>query len=204
MIPDEHVPPGEPVASGEAMISKEEVEKAIEALVRDHEPAIMGYLRGTRKLLYHIAEEAFNDVLVVMAERVRQGKPTHKPRAYMRVVAKNAAIDRLVDWYAGGIPSKDLAEPGPDSDDMLDSVEISEVLRQAIRELKPDFRRVVELRYLRDFSEADTATILNIRPGTVSSRLNTAKRQLRKLLHDEGIVRRSSPTKSDTTGRRDI
>src|SRR5215472_16379350 len=125
------------------MISDEDVERAVEVLVRDHEPAIMGYLRGKRKLPRHMAEEAFNDALLVMAKKLRQGESIDNPRAYMQVVAKNAAVDQLKMRYAVEIPSAELVEACPDSDDMLDSVEITEVLRQTIRKLKPKLRQVV-------------------------------------------------------------
>jgi RNA polymerase sigma-70 factor (ECF subfamily) len=192
MTTGEPVSSGKPVPRREAMISDEDVEKAVEAMVRDHEPAIMGYLRGQMKLPYELAAEAFNDALLVMARKLRHGEPIDNPRAYMKVVAKNAAVDQLKMRYVNEIPSAELVQTTLGGDDMLDGVESTEVVLRAIRKLKPEYRQVVELRLLCDYSVADTATILAIPTGTVCSRLHTARQQLQELLRDEGIVRRSS------------
>jgi RNA polymerase sigma factor (sigma-70 family) len=55
-------------------------------------------------------------------------------------------------------------------------------LAPALRRLSPDHREVVVLRYLQDWSEAEIATALGVRPGTVKSRLHRAMAQLRQEL----------------------
>jgi RNA polymerase sigma-70 factor (ECF subfamily) len=57
-------------------------------------------------------------------------------------------------------------------------------LLDAIRHLPPDLRDVVTCRYLLDLSEAETATTLEVRPGTVKSRLHRALARLREELAD--------------------
>lgn len=52
-------------------------------------------------------------------------------------------------------------------------------LRRALAELTPRERAVVVLRYLEDLSEADTATELGIKVGTVKSACNRALGKLR-------------------------
>jgi RNA polymerase sigma factor (sigma-70 family) len=53
-------------------------------------------------------------------------------------------------------------------------------LAPALRRLSPEHREVVVLRYLQDWSEAEIATALGLRPGTVKSRLHRAMAQLRQ------------------------
>ena len=58
-------------------------------------------------------------------------------------------------------------------------------LWNAIRELDDKHRIPVVLRYYHDLPIADIATMLNLPPGTVHSRLNHARERLRALLKEE-------------------
>jgi RNA polymerase sigma-70 factor (ECF subfamily) len=52
-------------------------------------------------------------------------------------------------------------------------------IRRALEALDPKHRAVVVCRYLLGWSEAETATALGLRPGTVKSRLHRASKTLR-------------------------
>lgn len=132
----------------------------------------------------HLVGEVINDTLLVAVHKLRRGAILYAPRAYLLKVAKNAAIDRLRALYAVEIPSG-IASRSRVRDTMLASAEIGADLRRAIQRLPAQQRRVIELRYLRDFSIADTAAILNIAPGTVSSTTAAALQQLRKIITAE-------------------
>lgn len=58
-------------------------------------------------------------------------------------------------------------------------------LHTAINKLTPDKRRVIALYYFKDYTYSELAEILSIPEGTVKSRLNSARKQLRKELFDE-------------------
>jgi RNA polymerase sigma-70 factor (ECF subfamily) len=60
-----------------------------------------------------------------------------------------------------------------------------EVVQQALRKLKPDYRAVLVLRFLNGFSTVETANILNVPVGTVLSRLARAQQKLKELLTSE-------------------
>ena len=59
-------------------------------------------------------------------------------------------------------------------------------LLSALAKLRDDDRLVVGCRYLLDFSEAETAAALGVRPGTVKSRLSRALDRLREELQHRG------------------
>jgi RNA polymerase sigma-70 factor (ECF subfamily) len=67
-------------------------------------------------------------------------------------------------------------------------------VNHALQQLSEDFRWVIILCDLEDFSYKEIATMLGIPIGTVMSRLSRARAQLQKLLQDyavkEGIVRK--------------
>lgn len=58
-------------------------------------------------------------------------------------------------------------------------------LHQALKKLSPEKRQAVALYYFKDYSTKEVAEILNIPEGTVKSRLNSARQDLRKELSDE-------------------
>lgn len=64
----------------------------------------------------------------------------------------------------------------------LENKEIRELIQEAINKLKPDFKAVVILRMMQDYSTNETAEILNIPLGTVLSRYSRAIDKLRVLL----------------------
>src|SRR5438034_1213640 len=72
------------------------------------------------------------------------------------------------------------AVPSPEA--ALLTREAQEQLLAAVERLSDDHRDAVVCRYLLDLSEAETATALGIRRGTVKSRLSRALEQLREEL----------------------
>lgn len=62
-----------------------------------------------------------------------------------------------------------------------------EVLEQALARLEPDLRMIFVLREVEELSYHDIAEALQIPEGTVGSRLNRARRELKQLLSDFGF-----------------
>jgi RNA polymerase sigma-70 factor (ECF subfamily) len=172
------------------MIPPEDLEKEIETLVRDHGAVLEGFLRGPRlRLPDHLVGVVINETLMVAWRKLRQGEPLTSPRGFLCRVARNAAIDNLKALYAAGTPSQDPTVGDRGDTDMLADVEISEDLSRAVRKLPAQQRKVIELRYLRDFSINETADILNIAPGTVASTASAAVRRLRVLMEPGDDIR---------------
>ena len=73
----------------------------------------------------------------------------------------------------------------PNQPDMQELVAQREEVRQALAKLSTDQRRVIALRYGADLTESDIAQVLDWPIGTVKSRLNRARQQLRTLLMDD-------------------
>lgn len=90
-------------------------------------------------------------------------------RSWHRKVATRAAIlkRQAPTHVAQMAPTADLA------------------LHEAMSQLDPKYRGVVVCRYLLDWTTEQTADALDLRPGTVKSRLSTALTQLRTALQDD-------------------
>lgn len=169
------------------MVSPEELEKEIEALVAECGRDLERYLRsGKVRLPDHLVGEVINDALLVIVDKRRRGHTLSNARSYLFAVARNAAIDRLRTLYAAGTPGLGVSERHQDGHDLLANAETSHDLRNAIRRLSRRQQQVIELRYLRDFTVEETARILNVAKGTVGPTTATAVRRLRQIMHGQG------------------
>ncbi len=70
--------------------------------------------------------------------------------------------------------------------DLQEIVTQREAIRQALAHLNAEQRQVIALRYGADLMEVEIAQVLGWPVGTVKSRLNRAREQLRLLLSEEG------------------
>ncbi len=77
------------------------------------------------------------------------------------------------------VPLKDLEVPGPAPSPDIDN---NEMLTLALSKLDPELRVILHLKEEQDEDYATIAEILRIPEGTVGSRLNRARRELKKEL----------------------
>lgn len=81
-----------------------------------------------------------------------------------------------------------------DASHILTELEPSDfALFDAVHELPIEWRSVVVLRLLMDWSVAETAAALDVRPGTVKSRLGRAVARLRVVLDDRPATTQPAP-----------
>ena len=111
------------------------------------------------------------------------------PRAWINVLARSRALDRLrrrkgasrsVDLNAVEEPAAD--DPGPDR--LLDLVSQGGAVQQALATLTAVQQQVVSLAYFKDLSYTEISTRLGIPLGTVKSHGFRAIKALRELLSD--------------------
>jgi RNA polymerase sigma factor (sigma-70 family) len=75
------------------------------------------------------------------------------------------------------------AAPSPETAAL--ALEDREALVAALNRLEPRDREVIGYRFLLGLSEAETAAVLDVRPGTAKSRLSRAMAKLRVVLEEE-------------------
>jgi RNA polymerase sigma-70 factor (ECF subfamily) len=85
-----------------------------------------------------------------------------------------AAVQR---WWQKA-PVRESAPPPEQKED-------ARLLWQAVQQLRPSAQEIVYLRYFLQFSEAETAAALDIKPGTVKSRTSRALAQLRTVIEEQ-------------------
>jgi len=95
----------------------------------------------------------------------------------------------------------ELADPGKSPEEILEDAEDRAALAKAMNELPVEYRQILTMRAINDMSYTEIAETLQIREGTVKSRLSRARLALRNIL-----VKNGNKTNSETsihTGRRD-
>jgi RNA polymerase sigma factor (sigma-70 family) len=126
------------------------------------------------------AQEAFIKARAALG-RFREGAPF---RPWLLTIVANEARNRRRAAgrrlaLAGRVAASETraAVPLPEAEALAG--DDRRELAAALKQLAPDHREVIVLRYLLDLSEAECAAALRCRPGTVKSRLSRALAKLR-------------------------
>ncbi len=77
----------------------------------------------------------------------------------------------------------ETTEPGPE--DLLINKQKKKILRSIVKELKPRYRKLIELRYFEERSYEEISDILEIPIGTVKAQLFRARELLYNILRDK-------------------
>jgi RNA polymerase sigma-70 factor, ECF subfamily len=132
-----------------------------------------------------LAEEAAQEAFIRAWQHLRSYKPQFSFRSWVYRIATNVALDVLrrepetTDVEAMPLRS---ASDGPEEN--LENRERIEKVRRAVLALPPVSRTVIVLREYEGLSYQEISTALDIPMGTVMSRLNYARKQLRQALAD--------------------
>ena len=102
----------------------------------------------------------------------------------------HAAID-LMRREKRQIAAEDITEvsapdPGPSPQQQAERSETRQAVRDAMGQLSPEYRQIVVLRFLQELSYEEIGAVLKLPSGTVKSRLNRAKSQLKDILSKSG------------------
>ena len=95
----------------------------------------------------------------------------------------------------------EIADPGKSPEEILEAAEDRAALAKAMNQLPVEYRQILTMRAINDMSYTEIAEALQLREGTVKSRLSRARLALRNLLVKSG--NKSNSETSISTGRRD-
>lgn len=120
------------------------------------------------------AEDLAQTTLTRALVNWRKIRRADDPDAYVHRMLVNAFISARRRRWTGERPSEHLPEPGEGRADAFDAVDHRDAIERALVRLPDDQRVAVVLRYYAHLSEAQMAGLLQVRPGTVKSRLSRA------------------------------
>lgn len=161
---------------------------AWEALVHAHQAPVfrLAYLiLGNAADAEEIAQDAFVRAYLALADF-----DAERPfRPWILQITRNLARNRRrrIGRHWANLKRWWQQQPAPPDQKPFADRTHSQLLWQAVRQLKPAWQEVIYLRYFLQLSEAETAAALDIAPGTVKSRLHRALAALKRIIEQEFI-----------------
>jgi len=156
---------------------------AFEALYRLYHPRLTSFLV---KLVRRpqLVEEVLNDTMMVVWQRPDSFHGGSKLSTWIFAIAYRKALKGLKRYDD---PLEDLEAPKRASEqdspeDATAHVRRHDLLAEALQELSPAHRAVVDLTYYHELDYNEIARILDCPVGTVKTRMFHARRQLRRVV----------------------
>jgi RNA polymerase sigma-70 factor (ECF subfamily) len=166
--------------------------EAFAALIRRHD-------RGLRGLAYRLLgdRERMDDALQEAYLRAFRALPRFRGAAdlgtWLYRIAYNACLDELESARrSAALSLEDAPERGDGRPELAESLSARKDLAEALAELAPPDRAAVLLVDAQGFDYASAGHVLGVPAGTIASRLNRARRSLRRALAErlEGVPER--------------
>lgn len=148
--------------------------KDLEAIFRDEADGVYRTLLAFTGGRVHVAEEATAEAF---ARAVAQGSTLRDPLAWIYRVAFRVAIDELRHESRRGRGEPIGEMPGPELSGLVD----------ALRQLSPNQRAAVILRFVMDLDVDEVAHRMGMATPTVRVHVHRARKRLRELLGSEEV-----------------
>jgi RNA polymerase sigma-70 factor (ECF subfamily) len=164
-------------------VEKRTVEVDLDEVVVKYRPIVSFKVKKSLGTQTPDWEDVVNEIITQVIEKVKKGE--FRGDSSIGTFIYTVTTRRIVDYIRQktkilkGIPEP---APLPDPCDNAESREKARVLADAIKQLKPKFKEVLNLYYYQELSREEVAQRLGISPRRVSERLNYAQRLLRKMI----------------------
>jgi RNA polymerase sigma-70 factor (ECF subfamily) len=167
---------------------------AFERLFRAYEHRLYRFLLGLVRDP-QTAEELTGDTMLDVWKGASRFRGQSKVSTWIFGIAHHKAIDalrrRVPDHIElGELAGVEDASPGPEAAALADSFRRG--LTDALGELTPEHRAVLELTFTNGCSQAEIAAIVGCPVNTVKTRVFYAKQQLRRIFERRGVRRETS------------
>ncbi|NLO82427.1 MAG: RNA polymerase sigma factor [Clostridiales bacterium] len=181
-------------------------EGRVEELIKDKNLVLYNLYKNYYDMAYRcaycilrnkvLAEDAVHEAFIRVYNKMDQLKHLDRIVQWMIAIVKNCAFAQLkkqnkllsindFSCFHKEIWDKDLL-------DVLEEREIRRIIINIIsRELDKCYQQVIILRYYHNFSYEDIARLLNIKIGTVKSRIYRAKRIIARSLEKQQLLKRA-------------
>ena len=156
-----------------------------ETLYRLYHPRLWRFLAHMLRQA-DVVEEVLNDTLLVVWQRADSFDGRSKLSTWIFGIAYRKALKALsrLDLPVDAEDADEPADPGPGPEQQFGQAQLRVRLAEALAELSPEHRAVVELCYFHDMAYAEIAEVVGCPAETVKTRMFYARRRLRLLLDD--------------------
>jgi RNA polymerase sigma-70 factor (ECF subfamily) len=168
-------------------------ETALGLLMRRHGTSVYRYCREA--LRDRALADDVHQYIFIQAHRDLgrfAGKST--VRTWLFAITRHRVLDaikmrRRAQAHLEQEASADTTDPAPSAGELLDDGRLRRVLIECLRELPPDMRLALLLRYQQGFSFEQIAEICHQKPGTLQARVARALPRLRAAIEARGLGR---------------
>jgi len=154
-------------------------QRAGERLIRQHYPRIyrlLRYLTGNVEIAQDLTQQTFVKAWLALE--------TYKGEARLATWLHRIAYHEYTHWLRSRREDTPLEAVAELADLGLAHELDGILLARALGQLSPELRDTFLLYYVQELSVPEVALVLNLPPGTVKSRLFTARQRLRELLQE--------------------
>lgn len=158
-------------------------EQAFEALYRRYQTRLTRFLSNLLRRP-HLVEEVLDDTMVAVWQNQASFRGASKPSTWIFAIAYRKAMKalrRLDEPLAVEPPDNRVSDEAP-PDDRIWRQQRRQLLHEAMEQLSPDHRAVVDMTYFHEMSCREVAEVMNCPVDTVKTRMFHARRHLRRAM----------------------
>ncbi len=122
---------------------------------------------------------------------------------HLRREQKRKVLPLHVEDSDGDGRPLDVPDPAAGPEERLSAQEDRQRVADALQSLEPEYREALTLRVIHDLSYADIAAVLQVREGTVKSRIARAREKMREAMQKLGNKSTAPSSKQMRHERRD-
>ncbi len=126
-----------------------------------------------------MAEDIFQDTWLTVIRRIHTLKKIDAFSTWLYRIARNKVYQQLRRKRKLSELNENIAVPNDTENDVFSSEDAAKIHR-CLKELLPEYREVLMLRFLEQMSYEQISQVINCRLGTVKSRIHYAKLALKK------------------------
>ena len=126
-----------------------------------------------------MAEDIFQDTWLTVIRRIHSLKKTDAFSTWLYRIARNKVYQQFRRKRKLSELNENIAVPNDTENDVF-STEDAAKIHRCLKELLPEYREVLMLRFLEQMSYEQISQVINCRLGTVKSRIHYAKLALKK------------------------
>ena len=126
-----------------------------------------------------MAEDIFQDTWLTVIRRIHSLKKTDAFSTWLYRIARNKVYQQFRRKRKLSELNENIAVPNDTENDVF-STEDAAKIHRCLKELLPEYKEVLMLRFLEQMSYEQISQVINCRLGTVKSRIHYAKLALKK------------------------
>lgn len=137
----------------------------------------------------HLAQDVVQDTFVKAFKNLDSLQDRSRMGAWLSTIASRTAIDLIRKQKVwNGIPTEDVyleKDKNNHSNPVETEVEIKLMIKEVgdvLSEISIEHRDILLLKYIHELKDKEIAVLLNLKEGTVKSRIFRAKKELRDIL----------------------